>query len=80
MVWYAGTNILEKSAGFIFRADDGSRILQYTSIYLSSYKYRRVTVQRIAILKCRLHKSLEKQKFSHTTKLPTLIPVQGDTS
>jgi len=61
-VWfdrYAGTNVLEKPAGSIFRADDGgSRLLQNTGMYLSCCRERRVTFQRIAILKRRSPKNL----------------------
>jgi len=62
---------LEKHAGSIFRAGDGgSRLLQNTGMYLSSCRERRVTFQRIPILKHRSPKNLEKHKFSHTAKLP----------
>lgn len=62
---------MEKPAGSIFRAgDEGSRLLQNTGTYLSSCRGRRVTFQRLAILKHRSPKNLEKHKFSHTAKLP----------
>jgi len=62
---------LEKPAGSIFKeGDGGSRLLQNTGMYLSICRGRRITFQRIAILKHRLPKNLQKHKFSHTAKLP----------